>query len=203
MSSTRAAIIEMLDTLQERIGQGNADRGFHDPTLRVMGEHAFAVRRADEAENSEPDDPQYGDLEDAEQSRALTRRTNKELVDIAAHAVRTEFITKLALIVTEAAEAIEDVRNGLSLTHNHYTINGERVTKRGVDGPRWMWVTGDGEAAYSSDHPAKPEGFPSELADIVIRAFDTAHLAGFSLADVIVEKLDFNDTRQRLHGKTL
>lgn len=60
----------------------------------------------------------------------------------------------------------------------------------------------DGHAAtekYEKD--GKPEGFPVELADIVIRALDLAEEAGINLWDVIDEKLRFNDSRPHKHGK--
>ncbi len=47
----------------------------------------------------------------------------------------------------------------------------------------------------------KPEGVPSEIADIVIRCFDFADEAGFSLINAILEKLAYNNTRAHLHGK--
>lgn len=46
----------------------------------------------------------------------------------------------------------------------------------------------------------KPEGFPVELADAVIRALDLAEMLGIDLEDVIQSKLDFNVTRGVMHG---
>ncbi|MEH0110524.1 hypothetical protein V6N00_12510 [Tersicoccus sp. MR15.9] len=47
----------------------------------------------------------------------------------------------------------------------------------------------------------KPEGFPTEIADAVIRCFDVADKAGFDLGAAIVQKLDYNRTRPYRHGK--
>ena len=47
---------------------------------------------------------------------------------------------------------------------------------------------------------AKPEGFPTELADIVIRVLDTAEAFGIDLEAAIMEKMDFNKTRPFRHG---
>lgn len=52
------------------------------------------------------------------------------------------FAELLMLVVSEASEALEDYRNGLPVTENHYKDGG------------------------------KPCGIPSELADIVIRVLD-------------------------------
>lgn len=80
-------------------------------------------------------------------------------------------ITKLSLITCEVAEAIEELRSG-----------------RGVD-----------ETYYSEGD--KPEGVPSELADIIIRTMDLAYMLGIDLPEMIEEKLDFNDSRGYKHGK--
>lgn len=46
----------------------------------------------------------------------------------------------------------------------------------------------------------KPEGFPSELADIVIRVGDLAGYLGINLDDEICKKMAFNATRPHRHG---
>lgn len=76
--------------------------------------------------------------------------------------------TKLMLITTEVAEAMEDVRNG------HI----EPDTR--LDG--------------------KPEGLPSELADIVIRVMDLAGSISIDLAHEIHRKMEYNATRSHRHG---
>lgn len=84
--------------------------------------------------------------------------------------LRNYYITKLALITSEAVEGIEELRVG-----------------RAAD------------EAYHNDQ-GKPEGVPSEVADIVIRAFDFADEAGFDLGAIIEEKLRYNATRGKMHG---
>jgi NTP pyrophosphatase (non-canonical NTP hydrolase) len=50
----------------------------------------------------------------------------------------------------------------------------------------------------------KPCGFPSELADVVIRCLDMAEAMGIDLGHVIELKHAYNGTRSRRHGgKTL
>ncbi|AYR01053.1 MazG-like nucleotide pyrophosphohydrolase [Arthrobacter phage Isolde] len=86
---------------------------------------------------------------------------------------------KLLLIVSEVVEAHDEIRNGKAATKTYYP------TSVGVD----------------TGAPHKPEGVPSEIADAVIRCFDFAYTEGFDLAGIIAEKLIYNASRERLHGK--
>lgn len=47
----------------------------------------------------------------------------------------------------------------------------------------------------------KPEGFPIELADAVIRIFDLAEALGIDLQAAIEQKMNYNETRPYKHGK--
>lgn len=46
----------------------------------------------------------------------------------------------------------------------------------------------------------KPEGFPVELADTVIRILDLCAMTGIDLEAVLLKKLAFNVTRGHKHG---
>lgn len=78
---------------------------------------------------------------------------------------------KLMLIVSELAEAAEELRK-----------------------PRWRDMT-----YYGTN--GKPEGIAPELADAMIRLFDLAEWLEISLIDSIIEKDAYNRTREHLHGK--
>lgn len=142
-----------LRQLQQRIGEANAAKGFHeegdDLRARIAG----------------IDVPQY---------------------------LRNYYTARLALITTEVAESIEELRNGRQVDETYWSggIGFE------TDGD----VTED-ESADANGNPRKPEGVPSEVADVVIRAFDFAHEAGFDLASIIAEKLAYNATRAHKHGR--
>jgi len=85
----------------------------------------------------------------------------------------SEHLAKHALIMSEVAECTEAVRlPGFDPIETKYTQSG------------------------------KPEGLPSELADIVIRVFDYAEALGIDIETAIVEKHSYNVTRPRKHGKT-
>lgn len=92
--------------------------------------------------------------------------------DLSPSKVETTVPEKLMLIVTETAEAMEEYRN-------------PDVDIRKV---------------YYEPGSAKPLGFPVELADAVIRAYDLAGALGFDLDDVIDLKHDYNKTRPHRHG---
>lgn len=76
----------------------------------------------------------------------------------------------LMLVVTEIAEAMEEIRKG---------------------GPRNQVHEGEG---------GKPEGFPIELADAVIRIMDLCGAMRIDLENAIDKKHTFNKSRPYRHG---
>lgn len=80
---------------------------------------------------------------------------------------------KLALIHSEVSEVLEELRDGHPVNATRYTATG------------------------------KPEGIPSELADIVIRVADLCGAEGLDLEDIIVEKMAYNTSRPYRHGRTV
>lgn len=78
---------------------------------------------------------------------------------------------KLALIHSEVSEALEEARSNDGALDHYYREDG------------------------------KPEGVASELADVVIRIADLAGAVGINLDAAITEKLAYNRTRGRRHGK--
>lgn len=172
---TSMELIDVLDHIQSGIGRGNELRGFH--------QEGDELRRA----------VQYGPNAGSEKAHAP---------------LRTYYMAKVALIMSEGAEALEELRSGRPVKRNYYTIEGQQLTN-----PNWdsapdpidgQYTSRVSEMRWSADqHVPKPEGVPSELADIVIRCFDFADEAGFSLGAAIHEKLDYNATRAMLHGRKI
>lgn len=56
------------------------------------------------------------------------------------------------------------------------------------------------ETYYNPDKPDKPEGIPSELADVVIRIAQFCGTYGIDLMPVIEKKMAYNWSRPIRHG---
>lgn len=77
----------------------------------------------------------------------------------------------LCLIHSEVSEALEDLR------HNRMELEGDASSGR-----------------------LKPVGFPSELADIIVRVLDLAEWLGIDMEQAIQDKASFNSRRDYKHG---
>ena len=104
-------------------------------------------------------------------------------------------VERLALVMGEASEAIEEIRAGHAVDETYYPRGPWFVRLR-----EWLGRIFCGR----EPKPAKPEGVPSEVADVVIRCLDFADYYGIDLEAMIAEKVAYNATRGYRHGgKTL
>ena len=105
---------------------------------------------------------------------------------------------KLMLVVSELTEAHDEVRTGHAPTETYYPeapLPDSLVHEAGLDLAREL-IDKENEGK-----PRKPEGFPSEAADAVIRIFGIAYELGVDLEAIIREKIEYNATRPYKHGK--
>ena len=158
-------IITALTALQEIIGQANAKKGFHD--------HGALLR----VMAGGP--PRHAGTPETTHDRSL----------------RDYQISRLALIDTEVAEAIEELRGGRGINEKYYSGGHSLFDDIG------QRLIEETDAVDHHGNPRKPEGVPSELADVIIRTVDLAHENGIDLAAAIAEKLEYNASRPHMHGK--
>ncbi|UOE45959.1 hypothetical protein [Agromyces larvae] len=171
MTHLHPITLNTLRNLQAEIGDQNAAKGFHDRSTDLMQDVARYWNRVSEGWNRYQSD-----------------------LDWAQANLRDHQIATLALIDTETAEAIEELRNGHPVDETYYHLG-----KDSAHNPNAITLTRE----YADGTPRKPEGVPSELADIVIRSFDFAARFGIDLAAAIDEKVSYNSTRERMHGRKL
>ena len=90
------------------------------------------------------------------------------------HGENDSIPVKLVMIHSEVSEALEEYRN---------TPPESEVSD-----------------LYYNGFSDKPEGFGVELADIVIRVLDLAEMLGMDLTDLILAKMEYNESRPYRHG---
>ena len=103
--------------------------------------------------------------------------------------------SKLMLMVSEDAEALEEIRENDGGLYFSY-INSLGKSIKGSRSVVRAEMLQDGR----DDKLPKPEGFGVELADAVIRHFDLAVREGIDLSALIKLKMEYNEGRAFMHG---
>lgn len=131
---------------------------------------------------------------------------------------RRNFGEVLALIHSEVSEALEEYRDGRSPAEAHYSWKATpanplpfqfAMTGNG----RYLVKTGFAEQELDQSQfynllrihkiPLKPEGVPSEFADIIIRVLDACAAYGIDIDAAMREKMSYNRTRPYKHGRVV
>ena len=164
LGTPAAETADVLRELQKRTGEANAAKGFHAHGRTLRAREAMELK--------------HDSFDGGESLHA------------AKCALADYYTARLALITTEVAEAIEELRHGCAVDETYYPTALTEDNARNIR-----------DGLTPAELNLKPEGVPSELADVVIRSFDFAHEAGIDLAAIIEEKLAYNKTREHRHGK--
>lgn len=102
--------------------------------------------------------------------------------------------TKLALCITELAEAIESRRKGKTMTQKQRELFQQNCTKADFE---------EGNETFTKsfeNHIKDTDG--DELADTFIRLGDLCKKLNIDIEWNIVMKMKYNETRAKMHGKT-
>jgi len=89
----------------------------------------------------------------------------------------------IANLHSEISEAWEEIRNGKEVNEVYYNKDDSLAYTSGIG-----WVK------------SKPEGFPIEIADLVIRVLHLCEWAKIDLEEMIKLKMEYNETRPYRHG---
>jgi NTP pyrophosphatase (non-canonical NTP hydrolase) len=115
----------------------------------------------------------------------LQRDIHQNAIDHGFWEASEDIPTKLMLIVSELSEALEEYRDG----HMYVRL----VSEPSPGGPE----------DFAPTIVKKPEGFPIEIADVVIRCMDLCGHLGFDLGAMVELKMEYNATRPHLHGRKI
>lgn len=105
--------------------------------------------------------------------------------------------TKIALVITELSEAIEARRKGkfTSISSSYKQILSEESTNTITD------IDAHNKLIQETFEKDVKDTYEDELADAAIRLFDLAEKTNVDLVWHIQQKMAYNETRSKMHGK--
>jgi hypothetical protein len=131
----------------------------------------------------------------------------------------------IANIHSEVSEAWKEWVHNHGVNETYYTMDSSKIPFGGEDHVaistmvakwsrfQWYLKTDGTEYAQTPPEPTKveveklvtlgilePHGFPTELADIIIRCLDLFDAYGLDADEVVLEKMRYNLTRAQRHG---
>jgi NTP pyrophosphatase (non-canonical NTP hydrolase) len=121
----------------------------------------------------------------------LIKEAHKNAVDHGWWEEERTFGEQIALMHSELSEALEDYRNGRGMTEIYTEC--KKADSSGC-------LSRATKAECLNCQYGKPCGIPIELADTIIRIFDTCGKYGIDLEKAIEIKMAYNRTRSYKHG---
>lgn len=112
----------------------------------------------------------------------LAERIRKTAVEHGWEDTSRSFGDEIALWHSECSEAFEEYRNGKNEDETYW---------RDPEGKTWN---------VNATHDLKPEGCPTEAADVIIRILHWMEKRGINAEQVILNKMAYNETRPYRHG---
>lgn len=109
------------------------------------------------------------------------------------------FSELLQLVVDELSEVHEEYRNNRGVTETYYSGKPHYTDQTGIT----TEVIKYSMIPHEELGITKPEGIPSELADVVIRIMDICGFYGIDLEKIMEIKHEYNKTRPYKHGNKL
>lgn len=172
---------DIKERVKELISQHEQHRGSsYSDTEKYMFEQGYIVATMDAA---------YQDYSTGKTSiNNLVEEAHQNAVEHGWWEEDRNFGELIALMHSELSEALEEYRNGHKPDETYYNCNCDRVSNEPL-------------TKHCRNCGDKPEGIPSELADVVIRVFDTCGRYGIDLEEAIRTKMVYNKTRPYRHGK--
>jgi hypothetical protein len=117
----------------------------------------------------------------------------------------------IALIHSEASEALEDYRKGYSperMSYKYKAKPGTQTVPMRMSGddveylsPLGGWAPAEPAVMREFGYDVKPVGIPSEMADIIIRVLDACAAYGIDIEEAMRIKMAYNETRPYRHGE--
>lgn len=102
--------------------------------------------------------------------------------------VERNFPEVLMLMVSEVSEALEEYRSGHPIDEMYHNYSGSHPGVGVATGVSYGW---------------KPEGVPTELADVIIRVLDACAAYGVDIDEAVRLKMAYNRNRPYRHGGKL